>query len=55
MRSALPLVRGHLVGVDDDDVVAAVGVGRELRLVFPTEQVCGLSREAAENDVSSDR
>ena len=47
----LAVGQDDLVGVDDDDVVAAVLIGGEPGLVLPTEQVRGLSREAAENDI----
>ena len=47
----LAIGQDDLVGVDDDDIVAAVLVGGELGLVLPTEQVRGLGREAAEDNV----
>ena len=39
----------HLVGVDDDHVVAAVEVGREARFVFAAKNLCDLRAETAQN------
>jgi len=41
-----------LVGVDDDDEVAGVGVRGELRLVLATEDVGDLDGESTENHIS---
>ena len=43
--------QGDLVGVDDDDEVAGVDVGREGRLVLAAQQDRGLGGETAQDDV----
>ena len=46
----LALVAGHrdLLGVDDDDEVAGVDVGRVLRLALAAERIGDLGRQPAE-------
>ena len=48
---SLAVGESHLVGIDDDDIVATVLVGGELGLVLPTEQGGGLGRESTQDDV----
>ena len=43
--------QSNLVGIDDDHVVAGVGVRRESRLVLATQQDCSLGGETAKHHV----
>ena len=51
---ALQLVAadGDLVGVDDDDEVSAIDIGRERRLVLTAQQCCCCNGEAAKHNMT---